>query len=135
MILPERRAMRDGEQGDPQPSRVLHHHAFHVWRDERRSLVQHGILHKVQWNQTSFEGQGTHLRLVVEQPRPGDLLLVTTAQRLAPLACGVPAALALDDVFHLHDSQDLEQIIVGDAPCVYTLMQSIHSPLNGQPCN
>ena len=40
---------------------------------------------------------------MVEQPRPSDLLLVTTTQRLAPLACGVPAALTFDDVLHLHD--------------------------------
>ena len=61
----------------------------------------------------------THLRLVVEQPRPCDLLLIASAQRLAPLTGGVPAALALDDVLHLYDGENLEQVIVGNSPYLH----------------
>ena len=55
---------------------------------------------------------------MVEQPRPGDLLLVAAAECLAPLARGVPAALALDDVLHLDSGENVEQLVVRNAPYV-----------------
>lgn len=42
--LPERRAVRDGEERYPEPRRVLHHQALHLLRDERGRFIQDRIL-------------------------------------------------------------------------------------------
>ena len=54
----------------------------------------------------------THLGLVIEQTRPRDPLLVASAEGFAPFTCGVPAAFTLDDVVHLHDGEDCEEVVV-----------------------
>ena len=68
----------------------------------------------------------THLRLVVEEPRPRDLLLVPTAQCLAPLPRSVPATFTLDYMLHLHDRKNIEQVTVSDAACTYASLSVFH---------
>ena len=66
--------------------------------------------------------RNTDLRVVVEQPRPGNLLLIPTTQRIPPLLRRVPAALALDDPLHLHLREDVKKIIIGDPSGLHVLL-------------
>lgn len=49
---------------------------------------------------------------MVEQPSPGNLLLVTTAEMFTPLAHSVPALESLDNVTHINERQHSEQISI-----------------------
>lgn len=99
---------------------MLHHHAFHLRRNERSSLIQDGVLIK-QLNGVGQYGPHrekrlTHLRTMVEQPRPGNLLLIASTQCFPPLPRRVPPSFPLHDVIHLHDSEHREKIVVRYAP-------------------
>jgi hypothetical protein len=61
----------------------------------------------------------TNLRIVVEKPRPSDLLLVSTTQSVSPLMCCVPAAFSLHDVAHFYDGQNIEKILICSSTCVF----------------
>ena len=60
---------------------------------------------------------GAYLRLVVKQPRPSNLLLITATQSVSPFPRDIPATLAFDDSLHLNDGKDIEEVVVRDSTC------------------
>jgi hypothetical protein len=44
MPLPERWPVRDSEESDPEPCRVLHHQALHLLRNKRSRFIQNCVL-------------------------------------------------------------------------------------------
>jgi len=52
---------------------------------------------------------------MIKQPRPSNLLLIPPTQRLTPLVDSIPTTFSLDDMVHLDNTQNPQQLVIRDA--------------------